>query len=112
MAQLKMIQAACAQMGVWAIIGTCFCIPLSTSLMDLCSVLVVLFWLLSGKALSPPPPAQDSTGDQSCLLVFSCFFSSAFSISPADPAYSFAVLMKYRELLLLPIAASLIIDDD
>ena len=42
MVQLKKMQAACAQMGVWAVIGTCFFIPLSTSLMDLCSALVVL----------------------------------------------------------------------
>lgn len=110
MAQLKMIQAACTQMGIWAIIGTCFCIPLSTSLMDLCSVLVVLFWLLSGKALLLPRLLRTQPVMILSIGLF-LFFLVALFYSPADPAYSLAVLMKYRELLLLPIATSLIIDD-
>jgi O-antigen ligase len=111
MVQLKKMQAACAQMGVWAVIGTCFFIPLSTSLMDLCSALVVLFWLFSGKALLLPRMLKVNPVLFLSTSLF-LFFVAGLAYSPAAISYSFAILMKYRELLLLPVAASLLMDDD
>jgi O-antigen ligase len=111
MAQLKTMQSACTRMGVWAVIGTCFCIPLSTSLMDTCSGLVVLFWLLSGRALLLIRMVRHNPVLLLSSGLFLLFVTGVF-FSPADLSYSLSVLMKYRELLLLPLAASLLADDE
>ena len=110
MVQLKKMQAVCAQMGVWAVIGTCFAIPISTSLMDLFAALVVLFWLVSGKALLWPRLVRHNPVVCLATVLFLLFLAGLF-YSPATLGDSFAVLMKYRKLLLLPIVVSLVMDD-
>jgi len=100
------IQALCLRWGGFAVIATCFCIPLSTSLMDLCSALVVLFWLGSGRAAIVGRLLRHHPAAALATLLF-LYFLIAVSYSPAGPAAAFAVLMKYRELLLLPLVLSL-----
>ncbi len=111
MADLQKVQTACAKLGVWAVIGTCFTIPLSTSLMDLCAALVVLFWLLSGRAMLLPGLVRHSPVVCLAILLFLLFLAGLIP-SPAPIRDSFAVLMKYRELLLLPIVISLVMEND
>lgn len=111
MAQLNKRQALFTQMGVWAVIGTCFSIPLSTSLMDLCSALVILFWLLSGQALLLPRLVRHNPVVFLATGLF-LFFIAGLTYSPATIRDSFAVLMKYRELILLPMVISLVMDDE
>ena len=111
MVQLKNMQSTCARMGVWAVIGTCFFIPLSTSLMDICSALVVLFWLFSGRALLLPRMLRRNHVLFLSSGLFLLFVAGLY-FSPADLSYSLSILMKYRELLLLPIAATLLADDE
>ncbi len=98
-------------MGIWAVIGTCFTIPLSTSLMDLCSALVVLFWLLSGRAMLLPRLVRQNPVACLATLLF-LYFLAGLIPSPAPIRESFAVLMKYRELLLLPIVISLVMENN
>ena len=111
MTERKGFQENCARFGTWAVIGTCFCLPWSTSLMDLFSALVVIFWCLSGRFLSLPRLARHNPVILLAIALF-LFFLVGLIYSPAPLQESFAVLMKYRELLLLPMAVSLIMNDN
>lgn len=106
----KRIQAVCLRWGGFAVIATCFWIPLSTSLMDLCSALVVLLWLGSGRATVALRLLRQHPAAALAALLF-LYFLVAVSYSPASAGEAFPVLMKYRELLLLPLVLSLAFDD-
>ena len=100
------IQSACLRWGGFAVIATCFCIPLSTSLMDLGSALVVLLWLGSGRATVVVRLLRHYPAAAIATLLF-LYFIIAVGYAPAPPGEAFSVLMKYRELLLLPLVLSL-----
>ncbi|MBB5346612.1 O-antigen ligase family protein [Desulfoprunum benzoelyticum] len=103
-------QAACLRWGGFAVIATCFCIPLSTSLMELGSALVILFWLGSGRATILGRLLRRQPAAALAALLF-LYFLVAVSYSPADWGAAVAILMKYRELLLLPLVLSLALGD-
>jgi len=102
---IERIQSFSQKYGGYAVIATCFWIPLSTALMDICSAFVVLFWLTSGRVrilghlLRRHPVAILAT------LLF-LYFAIAVLYSPATSERSLTVLTKYRELLLLPLVLS------
>ena len=98
-------------MGGWAVIGTCFFIPLSTSMMDLCSALVLLFWLFSGKLMDLPDLLRRNPVAALAIGLF-LYFAVATVYSPTAGGEAVSVLMKYRELLLLPIVMSLVGGDE
>ncbi|KAB2891913.1 MAG: O-antigen ligase family protein [Desulfobulbaceae bacterium] len=105
------IQTISRRCGGYAIIATCFWIPLSTALMDISSAFVLLFWFGSGRArilgrlLRRHPVAILAT------LLF-VYFAAAVLYSPAASERSLSVLMKYRELLILPLVMSFAWDDE
>ncbi len=111
MAELNRIQAACSRMGGWAVIATCFFIPLSTSMMDLCSTLVLLFWLFSGRLMAWPHLLRRSPVASLAAGLF-VYFAVATVYSPAAGGEAVSVLLKYRELLLLPVVMSLVGGDE
>jgi O-antigen ligase len=111
MAALKTLQTGCAKLAGYAVIGTCFAIPLSTSIMDICSALVVLFWLLSGKAMALPRLLGRNPVAFVATTLF-LYFAVAMLYSPAEIGKAFSVLMKYRELMLLPIVITLASDNE
>lgn len=93
--------------GVWSVAATCFAIPLSTSLMSVCSVLVFFFWLISGRFTRFP---RLISANPVALLATVLFAILALGVlrSPAELNYSIDILGKYRELLFIPIVIALL----
>lgn len=93
--------------GGYSIIGTCFFIPLSTSLMGLFGALVVLFWLFScrikniGQLLIKSPVAV-------IALVLTVLFFCGILYTPVSLDDAVDALKKYRELIYIPIIMSLL----
>lgn len=93
--------------GRYSIIAACFTMPLSTSAMGGFAGLALLFWLLSGsftaqlRDLVRNPVVLCATG-LFLLLAFSTLYSSASLSASLD------TLIKYRELLYLPVVLGLL----
>lgn len=111
MAELNTFQTQCARLGGYAVIGTCFALPISTSMMDLFSALAIFFWLVSGKIMALPQLLRRNPVACLAATLF-LYFSVAMIYSPAETDKAFSILMKYRELLLLPIIMNLVAGDD
>lgn len=77
-----------------------FALPLSTALMNILAALVFLCWLLSGAFLDLPEMVRKNQVALSALLLFFALFAGMF-YSTAPLPESFAILKKYRKLLLL-----------
>ena len=92
--------------GMYAVIATCFFIPLSTSLMDFFAVLMFCCWILSGKILELPQLLKRSPVALIAVLLFVLFLISIL-YSPADVLYALEYLKKYRKLIFIPAIISL-----
>lgn len=84
----------------------CFFTPLSTSLLSIFSVLAVISWLLSGGLLDLPRVFKSNPSTLVALLLF-LLMAASLSYTPVSTMDGFAVLRKYRELLMLPVVFSL-----
>ncbi|MDH4318169.1 MAG: hypothetical protein OEV64_07240, partial [Desulfobulbaceae bacterium] len=95
--------------GVYAVIGACFTTALSTSMMGAFGLLIILFWILSGRITDLPwlvrknPPAA-------WAMALGCLFIIGLSYSPATLDDSLDMLKKYRELLFIPAVMALMSD--
>lgn len=96
--------------ATWAVIATCFVIPFATSLISLFSILVFIFWLLSGKFHNFLKILQNNPVALFSFSLF-CLFCLGLSYTPAELDYSLAYLKKYRELLFIPIVISILMDN-
>jgi O-antigen ligase len=84
----------------------CFFTPLSTSFMALFSVLAIVGWLAAGRSRAALTVVRSHLFITVALVLFGLMIVSIlYSAAPASEALS--TLKKYRELLLLPIFASL-----
>ncbi len=96
--------------AIFSVIATCLVLPFATSLLSLFSILVFLFWLLSGKFLELPLLIKTNS-----VVFFSFFLMVLFAVgviySPAELSSSLNTLKKYRELLFIPIVISLLRDN-
>lgn len=108
---IERIQAISRQWGGYAIIATCFWIPLSTALMDICSAFFVLFWLSSGRVKTLGRLMLRHPVGILATLLFG-YFAIAVLYSPATLERSWTVLTKYRELLLLSLVMSFAWNDE
>jgi len=84
----------------------CFFTPLSTSLLGIFSALAAIAWLLSGGLLDLPRVFKANPSTLAALLLF-LLMAASLSYTPVSAMDGFAVLRKYRELLMLPIVFSL-----
>jgi O-antigen ligase len=89
-----------------SVIAACLFIPLSTSLMVIFSILVLFFWIISGKAFKL---LQHMTENPVVLFSTGLFLVLAFSLiyTPAPAADAIDALLKYRELLFIPAVIAL-----
>lgn len=85
----------------------CLVTPLSTSLLGIFSVLAVLAWLLAGGIVQLPVVCKRNPSTFAALALFG-FMIIAITYSPAQNAEAFAVLKKYRELVMLPVVFCLL----
>ncbi len=96
--------------AIFAVVATCFVLPFATSLLSLFTILVFLFWLLSGKFIEIPHLIKTNS-----VIFFSLVLMAMFVIgitySPAEFSSSLSTLKKYRELLFIPIVISLLRDN-
>ena len=92
--------------GMYAAIGTCFFIPLSTSLMDAFALIMLACWIFSGKIFELPQLVKRSPVALLATLLFLLFVAGIF-YSSADWLYALEYFKKYRELIYLPIVISL-----
>lgn len=92
--------------GMYAVIATCFFIPLSTSLMDFFAVLTFCCWVLSGKILELPQLLKRSPVALIAVLLFVLFLISIL-YSSADLMYALGYLKKYRKLIFIPAVLSI-----
>ncbi len=98
-----------SQSGIFLVIATCFCIPLSTSLTGLFSGLVLLFWILSGRFILLPKVLISYPVALTAVGLFLLFTIGMFYTS-VDLETSASTLKKYRELLFFPIIISFLMD--
>lgn len=77
----------------------------STSLAIILSVLLILLWLLSFQFMTLPAILKKSPVAAWSLLLFACFIFG-LSYSSAIPSDGFSIIMKYRELLFIPVLFS------
>jgi len=99
-----------AKAGRYSIIGCCFFIPLSTTLMGAFGGLVLLFWIISGRFAKWPGLIRQSslTAVSTILLVL---FVIGMLYSPAPWEEIIDVFKKYRELFFIPAVMVLMLDD-
>ncbi len=96
--------------AVFSILMTCLVLPFATSLLSLFSILVLLFWLLSGKILEIPQLVKTNPVVLLSLLLF-ILFTLGLLYTPVELPDSLSSLKKYRELLFIPIVISLLKDN-
>ena len=97
--------------GKYSIIGCCFFIPLSTSVMGAFGALVILFWLISGKIARLPLVIRKSPLAAISSLLIVLFVIGMF-YSPAPWEEILDVFKKYRELFFIPAIMCLVLDDE
>ena len=97
--------------GIFFIIAACFVIPFSTSLTGITTILASLCWIISGKAFTLPRLMLSNHLVFLSILLFLIFVAGLF-YTPVSLEEAAAFLKKYRELLLFPIAVSLIMEND
>lgn len=93
--------------GVYCIIATCFFIPLSTSLLGICSVLALLFWLISGQFLQLPNLMRENAVILYSTTLF-ILFIIGLGYSPVPLDEGVRILAKYRELIFIPMVFMLL----
>ncbi len=96
--------------AIYSLIATCLVLPVATSLLSIFSLLTILLWILSGRAIELPgivknnPIVSLATG----LLIL---FIIGLSYSSAEFSESIGYLKKYRELLFFPVIITLLKND-
>ena len=96
--------------GQFALLATCFFIPLSTSMMDLFSVLSCVCWLISGKVRNLFTLIQRFPTVLFSLLLFALLLVGII-YTPASLRQAVDTLAKYRECLYIPMTISLLGND-
>lgn len=91
--------------GLYSLIGSCFFIPFSSSLMGATTALALLCWILSGKVIEFPRLIFSNVLVFIATALF-CLLIAGVFYSPAEPGDALSVLKKYRELLLFGMAVS------
>lgn len=96
--------------AIFCLVGTCFFLPIATSLFSLFSGATILLWLFSGRiTLLAHVIRSHSTLFISTILflffVIGCIYSSVGWDESLD------TLKKYRELAILPLAVTLLYDN-
>lgn len=91
--------------GLYSLIGSCFFIPFSSSLMGATTALALLCWLLSGKISEFPRLLFSNVLVFTATALF-CLLIAGVFYSPAEPGEALSVLKKYRELLLFGMAVA------
>ncbi len=92
--------------GLYSAALTCYCIPLSTSLLGVFSGLTFLFWILSGR-FKNIFSIQKKYPYAAAALVLFIFFCLGLIYTPVNMAEGLDNLKKYRELLFIPVILSL-----
>lgn len=107
MTRMKRFRNVTSIAGQYSVVAACFAIPLSTSAMGLFAGLALIFWLLSGCVTTLP---RDLIRNPVILTATALFFLLAVSTlySSASLSTSLDALMKYRELLYLPVVFALL----
>lgn len=107
MTRINSFQNHATTAGRISVVLTCFCIPVSTSLMGVFALLSFLFWLISGKIKQLPEIIQRYPAALFSILLF-LLFIVGLSYSPAPLKDATDTLFKYRELLFIPVVISLL----
>ncbi len=85
----------------------CFFTPLSTSLLGIFSVLAAIAWLMTGGLLDLPRVFKSNPSTLTAVLLF-LMLAASLTYTPVPVLDGLLVLRKYRELLLMPVAFSLL----
>lgn len=94
--------------GAYCTVATCFFIPLSTSLLGICSVLAFLFWLLSGQPRQLPTLMRENPVILYSTALF-LLFIIGMGYSPVPLEDAARILAKYRELIFIPMVFCLLL---
>ena len=109
MAHIGKISSRLQRAGQYSIIGCCFFIPLSTTLMGAFGALVLLFWIVSGRVAEWPRLIRNNPLVAVTTILIGLFIvGMLYSPAPWDEIID--VFKKYRELFFIPAVLALMVD--